>query len=268
MIFLGIQISRPSIIKNFAGKLLQIAKQADLPGKRAAALRFLGLASELSGKAAQAEQYYRQSIALFKKMDMKNNCYILNIAAAYNYIGNLRRAALDLEEALYYYEQAVKVAGHKRISEGVAVFYINAGYTAFKLGITNKARQFLWEAQAVGDGFGDYRGYWCSRSYCTMYCILATLAVREKRYHEGRMYLNKADEFLDRYHDQYQRGLVLQTKTEIRRVMDGNPVAADIFGDYLTLSAQEYYEQAKIVLNKSGGALERRSLDEVMSDFS
>ncbi|SDD99301.1 AAA family ATPase [Sporomusa acidovorans] len=267
MIFLGIQVSRPSIIKRFAEKLLDIAEQADLPGKKAAALRFLGLAAALCGQTEQAEQYYRQSIALFKKMDMQNNCYILNIAAAYNYIGNLRREALKLEEALHYYEQAVKTAGHKRISEGVAVFYINAGYTAFKLGIIDKARQYLSDAQAVGDGFGEYRGYWCSRSYCTLYCVLAIIAVREKRYHEGRMYLHKADEFLDRYHDNYQNGLVLQTKTEIRQAMDQNPVAADIFGDYLTLSAREYYQQAKIILHKAGGALERKSLDEVAEFF-
>lgn len=267
MIFLGIQISRPSIIRRFAEKLLAIAEQAGMPGKKAAALRFLGLAAELCGQAVQAEQYYRQSIALFKKMALQNNCYILNIAAAYNYIGNLRREALKLDEALHYYELAVKTAGHKRISEGVAVFYINAGYTAFKLGIIDKARQYLSDAQAVGDGFGEYRGYWCSRSYCTLYCVLAVIAVREKRYHEGRMYLHKADEFLDRYHDNYQNGLVLQTKTEIRQAMAKNPVAADIFGDYLTLSAREYYEQAKVILHKSGGALEKKSLDKVAGLF-
>ncbi|HWR40513.1 MAG TPA: AAA family ATPase [Patescibacteria group bacterium] len=268
MIFWGIQVSRPSIIKNFAEKLQQAAELADLPGKKAAAIRYLGVAAELSGQAAAAEQYYRQSIVLFKKMDMRNSCYILNIAAAYNYIGNLRRDTLQLAEALHYYEQAVRIAGHKRISEGVAVFYINAGHTAFKLGLNDKARQYLSEALAVGDGFGDYRGYWCSRSYCTLYCVLATLAVREERYHEGRMYLNKADEFLDRYHDQAQTGLVLRTKTEIRRIMDNNPVAANILGDYLTLPTSEYEQQAQSILTKSGGTGGRKSDDAPRSEFS
>ena len=108
MIFLGIQVSRPSIIKNFADKLLRLAEQASLPAKTAAALRYLGVAAELTGDAAAAESYYRQSIALFKKMDMRNSCYILNIAAAYNYIGNLRRSAHNLEEALHYYETGRK----------------------------------------------------------------------------------------------------------------------------------------------------------------
>lgn len=268
MIFLGIQVSRPSIIRKFAEKLLRVAEQADLLEKKAAALRFLGIAAAVSGKPLLAEDYYRQSIGLFKKLDIRNNCYILNIAASYNYIGNLRRDALNLQEALTYYEQAVRVAGHKRISEGVAVFYINAGYTAFKLGDSDKARQYLAEALAVGDGFGDYRGYWCSRSYCTLYCVLAIIAVQENRCHEGRMYLSKADEFLDRYHDHYQNGLILQTKTRIRQAMDSNPVVADIFGDYLTLSALEYYEQARAVFIKSGRASDMQLLDEVVSGGS
>jgi len=268
MIFLGIQVSKPSIIKKFAEKLLHIAEKANLLEKKAAALRFLGVALALSGKPMQAEQYYHQSIGLYKKLDIRNNCYILNIAASYNYIGNLRRDALAMKEALQYYEQAVRIAGHKRISEGVAVFYINAGYTAFKLGDSDKARQYLAEALAVGDGFGDYTGYWCSRSYCTLYCVLAIIAVQENRCHEGRMYLSKADEFLNRYHDQYQAGLVLQTKTKIRQVMDRNHIVADIFGDYLTLSALEYYKQARTVFNKLGGVLDMQSLDEVVSGFS
>ncbi|WP_371365189.1 hypothetical protein SRRS_00760 [Sporomusa rhizae] len=268
MIFLGIQVSKPSIIKKFAEKLLQVAEQADLLEKKAAALRFLGIASALEGNPEQAEQYYRQSIGLFKKLDIQNNCYILNIAASYNYIGNLRRDSLNLKEALNYYEQAVRIAGHKRISEGVAVFYINAGYTAFKLGDSDKARQYLAEALAVGDGFGDYRGYWCSRSYCTLYCVLAIIAVQENRCHEGRMYLSKADEFLDRYHDHYQNGLILQTKTKIRQSMEKNPVVADIFSDYLTLPVLEYYEQASTAFIKAGRVLDRQALDEMVPDLS
>ena len=147
----------------------------------------------------------------------------------------------------------------KELVKAWRFFYINAGYTAFKLGISDKARQYLSEALAVGDGFGDYRGYWCSRSYCTLYCVLATIAVREERYHEGRMYLNKADEFLDRYHDQYQHGLVLRTKIEIRQIMDKAPIAAELFRDYLTLSASEYAEQENNALHKPGGTLGRKS---------
>lgn len=268
MIFLGIQVSRASIIKKFAEKLLQVAEQADLLEKKAAALRFMGIASALRGEREQAEQYYRQSILLFKRLAMHNSCYILNIAAAYNYIGNLRRDTLNLEEALNYYEQAVRIAGHKRISEGVAVFYINAGYTAFKLGDSDKARQYLAEALAVGDGFGEHKGYWCSRSYCTLYCVLSKISVRENRCHEGRMYLTKADEFLDRYHDNYQSGLVLKTKMEIRQIMEKDPIVADIFGDYLTRSALEYYEQARTVFNKLGGISQIQSSEVAAAESS
>ncbi|HML33957.1 AAA family ATPase [Sporomusa sphaeroides] len=252
MVFFGIQVNKPSIVKKYAEKLLQIAEEANLTEKKAMALRFMGIAAALRHEPEQAERYYRQSIGMFKKLAMHNNRYSLNIAAAYNYIGNLRRDAHNLEEALTYYEQAVKFAGHKRSSEGVAVFYVNAGYAAFILGDFDKAHQYMSEALAVGDGFGDNRGYWCSRSYCILYCVLAIIGVRENRCHEGRMYLNKADESLGRYHDNYQKGLVLTTKIEIRQVMDKNPVVADVFGDYLTLSIQEYYEQIRTIFNNLG----------------
>lgn len=263
MVFFGIQVRKPSIIKKYAEKLLDLADKADLAEKKGAALRFLGIASALRHEPEQAELYYRQSIGIFKKINTSNSRHIFNIAAAYNYIGNLRRNALNWQEALAYYERALKIAGHKRLSEGVAVFYINAGYAAFKMGDSGKAHQYMVEALAIGDGFGDNRGYWCARGYCILYCVLAIIGVRENRCHEGRMYLNKADEFLDKYRDNYQKGLVLTTKVEIRRIMDNNSVVADVFDDYLTLSAQEYYKQARSIFSKLTEVPEVEALGEI-----
>ena len=63
-------------------------------------------------------------------------------------------------------------------------------------------------ALAIEQQFGEYQGYWCLRSYCTLQCILALLAVKENCLGKERSYPEKADVFLQRYHDRYQAGLL------------------------------------------------------------
>ncbi|SDD62752.1 AAA family ATPase [Sporomusa acidovorans] len=250
MVFFGIQTGRPSIIKKFAKKLLDIAEQNKSKEKMAVAWRFVGVAFALSNESKLAEQYYQQSIRMFKKLIINNDQYVLQLAAAYSYIGNLRRDVFKWKEALHYYDKAVKITGHKQLSEGVAVLYIDAGYAAFKLGDYDKACHYMSEALTVGDSFGE-KGYWCLRSFCTLYCVLANIEVSANRHREGCKYLHKAEECLNQCQDNHQRWLVLITKMKIRQAMDKNHAVADIFGNYLTLSVQEYYQQAKAAFGKA-----------------
>jgi tetratricopeptide (TPR) repeat protein len=192
----------------------------------------------------------------------------LHIAAAYNYIGDLRRMDDELAEALYYYEQAVRVAGRSNISAGVAIFLVNAGHTAYDLGQYAKACEYLEDALSLGEQFGEYQGYWCLRSYCTLHCILALLAVRDRCLHKGRSYLEKADEFLRKYHDLYQVGLTLRTKLEVCIQMQQDSQVKEVFADYLSLSVDEYYQQGKEFFRKKGNKCDQVILDKVYLELS
>ncbi|MDF2571005.1 MAG: system kinase/cyclase fusion protein [Sporomusa sp.] len=268
VVYCAIQIRHPRLIELFTNKLLHATKGAHLEEKRAAILRFQGISYALRQEKSLAEQCYRQSISQYKRLGDRQGEFHLHIAAAYNYIGDLRRMDDELAEALYYYEQAVRVAGRSNISAGVAIFLVNAGHTAYDLGQYAKACEYLEDALSLGEQFGEYQGYWCLRSYCTLHCILALLAVRDRCLHKGRSYLEKADEFLRKYHDLYQVGLTLRTKLEVCIQMQQDSQVKEVFADYLSLSVDEYYQQGKEFFRKKGNKCDQVILDKVYLELS
>lgn len=264
IIYCGIQTRKAQLIYKFATKLLQLTEQDEPADKKATALRFLGIAAALQGQYQEAEDYYRKSLELLKKLAIRNRFYTFTIAAANNYIGDLRREKFDYKEALHHYEEAVKIVGRKNISEGVALFYINAGAAAFELNDYVKANRYLMDALVVAEGFGDQQGYWCLRGYCTLHCILALINLRQGHFQAAKGYLAQAQEFLKKYNDLYQRGLIFRTQTEIRLLMDQEKEIAEVFAEDLPLSATTYYKQARKIFDKFGKRAELKFLEEMI----
>ncbi|QDR79972.1 AAA family ATPase [Sporomusa termitida] len=263
IIYCGIQIRNPKLIELFANKLLQTAQAASLAEKQAVIQRFLGIAYALRRQTGRAEQYYRQSIAYYKRLGERPGEFNLHIAAGYNYIGDVRRMEGKLAEALYYYDQAIRVAGRNQSSAGVVIFLVNAGHAAYDLAEYGKAFAYLSEALALEAQYGEYQGYWCLRSYCTLHCLLALLAVKDNSLQQGRSYLEKADEFLQRYHDLYQAGLIARAKLEIGVRMQQDARLQAVFADYLPLPVEEYYRHGQGFFSKTGNTFEQITLDKL-----
>jgi DNA-binding SARP family transcriptional activator len=268
IIYCGIQTRKAHLIQEFSLKLLHLTVDDEHSEKKATALRFLGIASALKREYQKAENYYLESLALLKKLAVRNSSYVFTIAAANNYIGDLRRESFDYNAALYHYEQAARIAGRKNISEGMALFYINAGYTAFQLNDYVKASAHLMDALSVAEGFGDQKGYWCLRGYCTLNCVLSLIAVRQHRPYEAKQHLEQAKDFLKKYNDQYQSGLIFRTQAEIKLLMEQEQEVAEVFKGYLQLSAVEYYKQARKVFDRLGRMAELKSLEEMMAGYA
>ena len=263
VVYCAIQIRRPRLIELFANKLLTTAQEANMEEKKAVMQRFMGIAYALRQEKDLAEQYYRQSISQYKRLSERPDEFSLHIAAGYNYIGDLRRMADNLPEALYYYEQAIRVAGRGIDSAGVAIFLVNAGYTAYDLREYSKAAAYLEEARAIEGQLGEYQGYWCLRSYCTLHCILALLAIRDNCLQTGRRYLEKAADFSEKYQDVYQAGIIIRAKLEVRIQMQQDTRVQEAFADYINLSCEEYYRQGRELFGKTGNTVEQNMLDSI-----
>lgn len=263
VVYCGIQICRPNLIVCFAEKLLKKAEEANLEEKTAIAFRFQGLAHALRREQELAEQCYRQSLSKFKRLSQENVNYCLHMAAAYNYIGELRRTDGNLSEALYYYEQAIRMAGRDNISAGFSIFLINAGYAAYDLGEYAKALKYFEDAMTIGERFGEQRGYWCLRCYCTLHSILALLTVKDHRLEASKRHLEKADTILQRHYDVYQAGVVLRTKLQVAIWMRQDGKIRQAFSDYLPLTVQEYYRQGKELFAKLDKKTEQILLAEI-----
>lgn len=264
IVYCGIQTHSHKLIEQFADKLLKAANELNLQEKMATALRFLGLAHAMQKDNKTAEKNFQQSIALFKRLSNKSGQYALNIGAAYNYIGDIRRAENKFSEALHYYEKAINLCSQHNVGEALSIIYINAGYMAFELGDYGKTRKYLKEALCVSKQFGGQMGYWCLRSHCTLNCILSLIAVREGNSAEGLKYLKKADCFLEKHSDLYEKGLALRVKIEVSTKMGSDIEIKNIFAKYLPLSAQEYYQQGREIFNKLGDEYQIQAIDRII----
>lgn len=265
VVFCGIQICKYRLVELFANKLLKAANERKLTEKMATALRFLGLAHAMRKDNVTSERYYRQSIALFRRLPDGQGRYAANIGAAYNYIGDIRRTQGNLPEALTYYEKAIALYNQHNIcaGEALSIIYINAGYMAFELGDAEKARRYLTEALRIRKQFGKHVGYWCLRSHCTLNGIYALMSVREGKPAEGLRYLRRADHFLEKHLDGYTTGIVLRVKAEVRAIMDRDKRTEKVFADYLAFSAQDYYRRSKDIFRKLGDAYQLQALERI-----
>ncbi len=216
VIYCAIQTRRDRIIEAFADKLIRAAADAKRETILGAALRFKGIAYALRGEDERAEQSYRQSIALFKRLNGRGDGYAAHIAAAYNYIGDLRGGQGDWNEALRHYETAIRLHGQATVGEGLTIFYINAGYAAFELGRYDAAKRHLELALVVGEQFGGQMGYWCQRGHCTLNCVLARIACRAGDGAAAQEHLAKAEEFLAKYRDANQSAIIERTRCEMK----------------------------------------------------
>ena len=266
IVYCGIQTHNHKLIEKFATKLLKKANELNLKEKMATALRFLGLAHAMQKDNITAELYYRQSITLLRRLAKRTKKYAPKIGAAYNYIGDIRRATNNLSEALQYYEKAIHLYSQHNVGEALSIIYINAGHIAFELGDYEKARTYLEEAFRVSKKFRKQMGYWCLRSQCTLNCILALIAVREGKPTEGLKYLKRADRFFEKHNDWYESGLALRVKTEVSVQMNSDMGIEKVFAEYLPLSGQEYYQRSKAIFCKLGDAYQIQALDRIFDD--
>lgn len=107
--------------------------------------RFKGVEKLMSGDYEKARAYFFSSIEKFKLMD-KEHRYVLNIAAAYNYISETYRKEYSFELALGFVKEAIGLCNRYNILRGSSVFNTNAGIIAYGLGMLEDAKKYFKEA--------------------------------------------------------------------------------------------------------------------------
>lgn len=107
--------------------------------------RFRGIEKLMSGEYEKARTYFFSSIEKFKLMD-KEHRYVLNIAAAYNYISETYRKEYSFELALGFVKEAIGLCNRYNILRGSSVFNTNAGIIAYGLGLLDDAKHYFKEA--------------------------------------------------------------------------------------------------------------------------
>jgi DNA-binding SARP family transcriptional activator len=233
--YCGIQTGKHKLVEAFAVKLLKTASELNLKDKMATALRLRGYANAMQRDYALAEQDYRQSISLFRRLSNNQGKYAASIGAAYSYIGDIRRGESKFADALRYYEKAVALYSDQYVGEALSIIFISAGTMAFELEDYEKASKYFAEARRCGEQFGGQMGFWCRRSHCILDCISALIAVRQGNLAEGLKCLKRAERFFEQHSDGYAAGFAWRAKAEIAARMDGDGRIRKVFAEYLSL---------------------------------
>ena len=209
-------------------------------------LRLKGLLKIMLGEYDKGEELLKQSIEIFDTKQYREK-YLLNIAAAYNYIGEGKRKNKQFLEALKYYNQAINFCEDKKITRGLPIFCTNAGQANYDIGNYTKAKEYFYKALQMTTEFDSVWGRSTAHGY------LSLILVKEGKYHQALEEFKKAIEDANKLKNPYENGLINKVMAEISEAMKYDAGLREMFKNYIDKSHQFYcYEGIRLMENIKG----------------
>lgn len=255
MIYYGIQVYNTALMQKYLAKGIELAEEHQQMKEMGILLRLKGLQKLMDESYEEAEETLKHSIGVFEALNRQEDRYSINIAAAYNYIGEIRRCNMKFSEALKYYDKAMSICDEKKIFRGIAVFNTNAGKAAFDMGDYQRAKSYF--AKAIK----DYNQVDTLVGRSTAEGYMALLLIREGRYEEAFECLERSEVYSEKLKSPYELGLVYRVKAEIKVQLNRNPRLKSVFDEKLALTAGEYCRQGMEYLSGVRNCYERGILE-------
>lgn len=260
MINYCIQTHNIEKMQSYVEEGLQLAKEHSYLKDEGILLRLKGLNKMMEGQYQQAEEYLKQSINIFKEITRFDDKYVLNIAAAYNYIGEIRRYNMMFSSALSFYDKAMMICDEKKIVKGLTMFNTNAGQAAFDMGDYDRAKEYFQKAIVY---YHQLEVLW-GRSIAEGY--MALLLVREGKYKEALQYLKDAEDYAKKLKSPYEMGLIYRIMAEIKVMMKNNKALNKTFHQYLKLEVQDYCNMGITFLDEVKDSYEKEIMKVFLKD--
>ena len=224
---------------------LSIAKEQNYEDEKAIILKLKALYNNMCGNYKEAEKLLNEAIHIFTRDAITSDKYVLNIAACYNYIGEIRRHSLEFSKAISYYDKAIKICEDKGVMSSTAIFSINAGETAFDMGNYTAANEYFKRSLNIYKHFDLVWGRSIAEAF------MALLKINEKDYTKALSYLKEAHTHSEMLKSPHEIGLVYRVKAEISIQLKGNKELNSIFKEYLPKGAKNYCDMGIAYLKKS-----------------
>ncbi len=256
LLFYYIQIDAPREMAEYIELALNLAVRNNDHKEIGVMLRLKGLYYMLTGSYDQAERMLTGSIDTLSVTEELAKRYAINIAAAYNYIGEIRQAREDYSGALTLFRKAVSLCPKGALS-GLSVFYINIGKTCYFLSDFAGAREYFEKAYSL---YGQFDSFW-KRPILDSYTALTL--VEEGDFQQALTYLNNARTHMERMKNPSDLGTVYFVEALIRHKAEGNPDLDSVFRPQLSDSAEHYYSLALKHLNRHLDVYETNRLHQI-----
>lgn len=158
-----------------------------------------------------AEELLNKSIEIFESDNNIRNSNFLNVAAAYNYLGDIRRFNRHYESALKFYDKAIEICKKNESIKGLDIFYKNYGQTAFYMEDFKLAKKYFEKSFEIYDLLDSF---W-ERSIAESY--MALIHIYNGEYSKGVEYLNRAEIYSKKNASPYELRILSEVKNIIRK---------------------------------------------------
>ncbi|WBW49669.1 AAA family ATPase [Peptoniphilus equinus] len=202
MIFYNIQTNNAKDMIEYIESALDLAVICNYHKEIGILLRLKGLYNIMIGNSILAEKLLTESINTFNVTDEVANRYAINIAAAMNYIGEIRFQDEDYDGAIAQYEGAIKLSIGKNALSSLSVFYINHGKALYAKGDYEEAKKAFNCAYSL---YGQFDSFW---KLPVLDAYMALLEVKSQDYDSAAHHLQSAYTFSKSMQDPRSLGTV------------------------------------------------------------
>lgn len=250
MIYYCIQTNNADLMIKYISLALDLAEKCGYKKEIGILLRLKGRYKIMRGKYEEGEELLNKSIEIFSSTKEVYEKYSLNIAAAYNYIGDIRKNKMKFLEALKYYDKAIKICEEKSALNSLSIFNINAGQAAFYLENYLKAERYFNNAFEVYNKVDSIWGLAIAEAF------MALLQIEHNNYDIALNYLKNAECHAKQLKNPHEIGIVYIAKAEIKVNMKNNEELNKVFIEYLDQNEKEYCEKGIEFLKIAGEGYE------------
>jgi DNA-binding SARP family transcriptional activator len=245
MIYYCIQTNNTDEMIAYINLGLDIAAEYNCNKEMGILLRLKALYKKMIGDYEEAETLMHKSINTLSTTKNNSDQYVLNIAACYNYIGDIRKKNGNFLEALHYYNKAIEICEEKNVLTCLALFQTNAGETAYYIGDYSLAKGYFLNAMNIYRQFDFIWGRAIAEAFMSM------ILVDEENFEGALKYLKNADMNSKALKNPKEIGTVFKVKAELKASMKDNFYIEQTFGNYLNDDLKEYIEQGKKYLTEA-----------------
>nr|WP_126792440.1 AAA family ATPase [Vagococcus carniphilus]QNN72316.1 AAA family ATPase [Vagococcus carniphilus]RSU16236.1 hypothetical protein CBF28_04675 [Vagococcus carniphilus] len=244
MIYYYIQIDAPEKMIEYIELALDLSIKENNHQSIGVLLRLKGLYYIMSGNNIVAEKLLKESINTFMLTKEIADKYAVNIAAAYNYLGEIRFNENHFSESYDMFLKAIELCSDKNSLSSLSVFYTNAGAALFAQGKLSESKEYLLKSREI---YQELKTFW-KRPRLDAY--LAMIYLEEKNEKEIKYYLEKGKEFAERMGNNRDIGIVEFAKAVVSKGLVANGERLEDWSDWLKRSPEEYAKNAIDHLNR------------------
>lgn len=234
MINYSIQIHDIDLMREYLERGLILAQNHNDKKEIGILLRLKGLYKIMTNEYVEAEELLKQSINIFDNIRPREDKYILAIAAAFYYVGEIKRCNMDFASALRYFDEAITSCQKKKIILGLPKFNTSAGQAAFDMGDYDRAKNYF----EIAIYFYNQLDTLWGRSIAEAYYAL--LLIKERNYKNALKCLQRAEQYAEKLKSPYELGLLYRVKAEIKINMATDHILNEVFKKHLPFTLNEY----------------------------